>query len=91
MILAHLIEEMMVGESGEFETLNILLPVDVSVAVRDLAFKLGIPASRLLAELISHGVTEASIEWRRLTESRPELEPDFGAPRLSLRLPPRVK
>jgi len=91
MLIAKLIEEMMVGETGEFESINVLLPVDVSQEVRDLAFRVGVPASRLVAELISQGVTEANTEWRRLTLSQPDLEPALGAPSLSLKLPARVK
>ena len=49
MIIAKLIEEM-TGRDGEFENLSVLLPVQVATDVRDLANKMGVPASRLPIE-----------------------------------------
>lgn len=66
MIIKKLIEEM-TGRDGEFEHLSVLLPVPVATDVRDLANKMGVPASRLLTEIVSSGISEAQFEWRRLS------------------------
>lgn len=80
MIIENLISQMTGGE-GEFENLTVLLPMSVSTDVRDLANKIGVPASRLLTEIVSAGISEAQYEWRRLClEKDPE-------PRFSLKGP----
>ena len=95
MLLGRLIEEMLVAESAEFETMTVLLPLEDSERVRDLANKLGVPAGRLLAELIPEALSMAESELRaallidadRLNGALAETpEPSF-----SFDLPPRVK
>lgn len=90
MMIGRLLEEMM-GEHSEFETLYVLLPVEDAVAARDLANKLGVPANRLLAELVRASLPEAQSEWRMLTlNDRAPGEPAH-APAISFGISPRIK
>lgn len=91
MLIGKLLEEMM-GEHAEFETLYVLLPVDDATQARDLANKLGVPANRLLAELVRKSLPEAQSEWRMLTFNEGQKGERAPAhPLLSLEVPPRVK
>lgn len=65
MYLDRIIREMM-GDSTEFERHTVLLPVDVAGQCRDLAYQMGVPMPRLIAELVTRAVPEADAEWRRI-------------------------
>lgn len=80
MIIAKIIEEMM-GNQTEAAQFHVLLPVSVATEVRDLSNKMGVPATRLIAELVSTGISEAQYEWRRITLEK------YDEPTMSLKLP----
>lgn len=90
MLIGKLLEEMM-GEHSEFETMYVLLPLDDATQARDLANKLGVPANRLLAELIRQSLPDAQSEWRSLTLETWEKGDRADAPAFHFNLAPRVK
>ncbi len=80
------------GKGSEFQCLTVYIDIDTAVECRDLANQIGVPASRLLAELLPGALKEARTEWRMLSsgmENRPDRAPEH--PLLSLTLPPHVK
>jgi len=89
MLIATLVESML-GNDSEFTQVTVLLPLEVDARVRDLANKLGVPANRLLSELVRGSIAEAESEWRGLTLDRAQAKP---APpeALSFSLHSRVK
>lgn len=90
MLIGKLLEEMM-GDHAEFETMYVLLPVDDATQARDLANKLGVPANRLLAELVRQSLPVAESEWRMLTFSDREKVDPANALSLSFDVSPRIK
>lgn len=69
------------GNQTECAQFTVLLPQSVATDIRDLSAKMGVPSTRLIAELCSAGISEAQYEWRRLTlEKADEVT-------LSMRLP----
>ena len=79
MIIGGILEEMM-GKNSEFERVFALIPVDVSEQVNELAKLMGVPTSRLLAELVSVSIKDARSEWDHLVESKPKREEYPAAP-----------
>ncbi len=72
MIIANLLEQL-IGSKTEFERYQVLLPCDALEEARDLAGQMGVPVSRLLAELLPAALTQARTEWRQVClEHHPE-------------------
>jgi hypothetical protein len=90
MIIAKLLESM-IGDGAEFESFPVMIDIDVATDVRDLAYQMGVPVNRLLAELVSQGIREARSEWRALDFGRATpVEPAQAyTPKFSLS--PRIK
>jgi len=80
MIIAKIVEEMM-GNQTECAQFHVLLPQSVATDIRDLATKMGVPSTRLIAELCAAGISEAQYEWRRLTLEK------IDEPTLSIKIP----
>jgi len=70
MAIVKLIEEML-GNATEFERMYLLLPLESSQRVRVLAAEIGVPTSRLLAELVAESISGAETQWRRLIAETP--------------------
>lgn len=90
MIITNLLESLM-GKDAEFEQIKIFLPVDSLVEARDLAGQIGVPVSRLLAELLPEALREARTEWRALTVGSGESRHPAQAPVARFTLSHRVK
>lgn len=89
MMIANLIESMIPEANGEFTSMTVLMPLDTATAVRDLAHKMGVPTSRLHAELLRAALTEAEVEWRRISmqnQNTPE-SPDAKSVHLDWSMP----
>lgn len=91
MLISKILQEMIGNAQGEFESQTVLLPFDTATALRDLSAKMGVPASRLHAELLAAALLEADTEWRRLTVGQYPKPSSPEAPVLSLRMPAHVK
>ena len=89
-MIAKLLEELM-GSHDEFEQVTVFLDVATAAEARDLAAQIGVPTSRLLAELLPPAVREARSEWRSLTFRGATVDEKPQAGVMSFQLPERVK
>lgn len=73
-MLENLITEMVGRDSTEFKNCTMLLPIDDYIAAQTLANAMGVPTSRILAELVLQNVGPALKEWYRFNGTDPVAE-----------------